>query len=72
MKTDNKSYKGKIDQKDEEWIHRSRTMDYVEQGRMHIRDDMKRNSMGKCKCKFCNFFLVFHCVLICPTYLHCA
>ena len=39
---------------------------------MNIRDDLKRNSMGKCKCKFCNFFLVFHCLLICPKYLHCA
>ena len=42
-----------LDQKEEEWIHRLRTMDHMEQGGMNIRDDLKRNSKGKCKCKFC-------------------
>ena len=42
-----------LDQKEEEWIHRLRTMDYMNQGGMNIRDDLKRNAKGKCKCKFC-------------------
>ena len=42
-----------LDQKEEEWIHRLKTMDYMGLGGMNIRDDIKRNSRGQCKCKFC-------------------
>ena len=42
-----------LDRKEEEWIHRLRTMDYMEQGGMNVRDDLKRSSRGQCKCKFC-------------------
>ena len=43
-----------LDQKEEEWIHRLRTMDIMGQGGLNIRDDLKRTTRGKCKCKFCN------------------
>ena len=43
-----------LDRKEEEWIHRLRNMDYMEQGGMNVRYDLKRNSRGQCKCKFCN------------------
>ena len=42
-----------LDQKEEEWIHRLRTMDIMGQGGLNIRDDLKRTNRGKCKCKFC-------------------
>ena len=41
-----------LDKKEEEWIHRLRSMDHMEQGGMNLRDDLKRNTKGKCK--FCN------------------
>ena len=37
-----------LDQK-EEWIHRLRTMEYMTQGGMNIRDDLKRNTRVTCK-----------------------
>ena len=42
-----------LDKKEEEWIHRMRTMDYMGHGGLNIRDDLKRSNRGKCKCKFC-------------------
>ena len=42
-----------LDRKEEEWIHRLRTMDNMGQGGLNIRDDLKRSNRGKCKCKFC-------------------
>ena len=42
-----------LDQKEEEWIHRLRTMDYMGQGGLNIRDDLRRSSRSNCKCKFC-------------------
>ena len=51
-----------LDQKEEEWIHKLKTMDYMGQGGMNIRDDIKRNTRSQCKCKFCkskkSWFLV--------------
>ena len=42
-----------LDQKEEEWIQRLRTMDSMNQGGLNIRDDLKRRDRGKCNCKFC-------------------
>ena len=42
-----------LDQKEEEWIHKLKTMDYMGQGGLNIRDDLKRSSRANCKCKFC-------------------
>ena len=42
-----------LDRKEEEWIHRLRTMDNMGQGGLNIRDDLKRSNRGKCKCNFC-------------------
>ena len=42
-----------LDQKEEEWIHNLRTMDYMGQGGLNIRDDLKRSNRGNCKCNFC-------------------
>ena len=37
-----------LDQKEEEWIQRLRTMDSMNQGGLNIRDDLKRRDRGKC------------------------
>ena len=42
-----------LDQKEEEWIHRLRSMEYMNQGGMNIGDDLKRNTRATCRCKFC-------------------
>ena len=42
-----------LDRKEEEWIHRLKTMDHMGMGGMNVRDDIKRNTNIKCKCKFC-------------------
>ena len=42
-----------LDQKEEEWIQRLKTMDNMGQGGLNKRDELKRNNGASCKCKFC-------------------
>ena len=42
-----------LDQKEEEWIQRLKTMDNMGQGGLNLRDELKRNNGASCKCKFC-------------------
>ena len=42
-----------LDRKEEDWIHRLRTVDNMGQGGLNIRDNLKRNNRGKCKCNVC-------------------
>ena len=48
-----------LDQKEEEWMHRLRTMDIMCQGGLNICDDLKRTNRGKCKCKFLQKIKIF-------------
>ena len=42
-----------LDQKEEEWIQRLKTMENMGQGGLNLRDELKRNNGASCKCKFC-------------------
>ena len=43
-----------LDQKEEEWIQRMRTMDYMGQVGLNIRYKLKRSNRGNCNCNFGN------------------
>ena len=42
-----------LNQKEDLWICRLMSMEYINQGGMNIRDNLKRNTRLTCRCKFC-------------------
>ena len=42
-----------LDQKEEDSSHRLRITDYMTQGGMNIKDNLKRNTRATYRCKFC-------------------